>query len=319
MSARPVRSVGSDVDGRDAGAQAADPTDLASVGSRVGTGSPLAMRRRAWIALSASALLAVLLGATRSAPAGETVLPRSSVGEDPAWLGQLPEPVLPLPKPALRASRSPSLLVEEPRAVTARGEEVAAEGAAPGPERPLAVRDPEPRPPPTATAPAEPALRLEGSPEVPVAGRLARIEGTRQDVEVPPEGSARQAPPEVAAASGEPLAPSPEVVATASASVSTAPLASPADRAPSYRWHVQLLAGRSRPRVESDRDLFRRRYASMLEGLVLQISRPSFGDARDDFFRLRALEWTSWSEAAAWCRRLRARGHACMVARVVIH
>ncbi|MFD2113697.1 SPOR domain-containing protein [Thiorhodococcus fuscus] len=89
-----------------------------------------------------------------------------------------------------------------------------------------------------------------------------------------------------------------------------------AETPPRYRWHVQLLAGRSLEKVEIDRALFIRHYGAMLKGLTLTISQSSYGDARDAFHRLRAEEWTDEAEARRWCAQLRAQGHQCLVTRV---
>ncbi|MFD2113963.1 hypothetical protein [Thiorhodococcus fuscus] len=83
-----------------------------------------------------------------------------------------------------------------------------------------------------------------------------------------------------------------------------------------YRWQVQLLAGRSLAMVEEDRRIFIGRYSDMLAGLTLRVSRSNYGDSRDEFFRLRVLDWSEEAKARDWCAKLRVRGHDCFVARV---
>ncbi|NEX21013.1 hypothetical protein G3480_11935 [Thiorhodococcus mannitoliphagus] len=268
-----------------------------------------------------SAAFLVLVGAlivTSDSAKGEwdASLSKPSLGDDPAWLEQLPEVVLPLPKllPQERPMRAAPGLAEPDLAEPDLAEEDMqgdeATSAMAGAEDSSAVQVPESLSEPDAPALGE-ALPLEES--APVG--LVSAKALPAEVDSPPEDSIA---PEELAVPIEPLAPSPEVVEVAAAKTPAVPTGSePIAGALDYRWQVQLLAGRSRSRVESDRDLFARRYASMLEGLTLEISRPSFGDARDDFFRLRALDWASQSEAVAWCERLRARGHECMVTRVI--
>ena len=89
------------------------------------------------------------------------------------------------------------------------------------------------------------------------------------------------------------------------------------DPPPRYRWQVQLLAGRSLERVQRDSQKFLGKYAADLGDKQLIISQSDFGDARDGFYRLRALEWDSKAEAAAWCERLRRRGQSCFAVRVI--
>ncbi|NEX18247.1 MAG: hypothetical protein C1943_16965 [Halochromatium sp.] len=89
------------------------------------------------------------------------------------------------------------------------------------------------------------------------------------------------------------------------------------DPPPRYRWQVQLLAGRSLERVQQDSQKFLAEYAADLGDKKLIISQSGFGDARDAFYRLRALEWGSKAEAAAWCDRLRRRGQSCFAVRVI--
>jgi len=84
-----------------------------------------------------------------------------------------------------------------------------------------------------------------------------------------------------------------------------------------YGWQVQLLAGRSLVMVEEDRRIFIGRYSDMLAGLTLRISRSNYGDSRDEFFRLRVLEWSEEVMARDWCAKLKVRGHDCFVARVI--
>jgi len=84
-----------------------------------------------------------------------------------------------------------------------------------------------------------------------------------------------------------------------------------------YRWHVQLLAGRSLERVKEDQRLFIHYYGDLLQGLNLTISQSRYGDARDEFYRLRAVEWANRQAAINWCDQLQARGHQCLVTRIV--
>ena len=89
-----------------------------------------------------------------------------------------------------------------------------------------------------------------------------------------------------------------------------------ASTAEAHRWQVQLLAGRSLNKVEQDRDDLLRLHGRLLEGVTLTISQSRFGDERDAYYRLRALEWTHEQEAMQWCARLRAAGARCYVTRV---
>lgn len=84
----------------------------------------------------------------------------------------------------------------------------------------------------------------------------------------------------------------------------------------SYRWEAQVLAGRSLARVKEDRHLIIERYSNMLDGLSLAISQSDYGDARDEFYRLRVVDWDDPAKANRWCEQLRARGQACLVVRV---
>ncbi len=108
----------------------------------------------------------------------------------------------------------------------------------------------------------------------------------------------------------------PEAGATSAAASAATPPPANLLASPDYHWNAQLLAGRSLDKVEEDRRILVKRYASILEGLTLTITQSHFGDTRDEFYRLRVLEWTSKQDADHWCARLRSDGNQCLVIRV---
>ena len=205
-------------------------------------------------------------------------LPRSDAARDPVWVERLPPVTLPLPRL--------SAMVDG-----------AAQPPAPGSAVPVSGVDQ------AAAAAVGPGSRtVSTAATVEVAEDSSRVEVLE-----------RQA----IAASGEDAgARAPAVPAPAAAVVPVTPVRAVPPSAPGYRWQVQLLAGRSLDKVRADWRIFVQRQRAMLEGLTLTISQSRFGDARDDFYRLRVLDWTDKTAADRWCARLRAAGGQCFVTRV---
>ncbi|WP_295586136.1 hypothetical protein [uncultured Lamprocystis sp.] len=217
---------------------------------------------------------------------------KPDVGDDPRWLRQLPAVVLPLPKPAeLAARRAHASQRERDAAAEARGE--IAQAPAPG------ISDPRVRE----------AAETERSPERSTATADAVVDAPAGDE--PTEDAARSEVLE-ARVIGPPA--TRQVTDPASIPGAAATEAS----SPRYRWHVQLLAGRSLVKVKEDSRDFESRYEAMLQGRTLTINQSRYGDARDEFYRLRVLDWTTPQPARVWCVQLRASGHQCLVTRVTV-
>jgi chromosome partitioning protein len=85
---------------------------------------------------------------------------------------------------------------------------------------------------------------------------------------------------------------------------------------PQYRWQAQILAGRSLDRVKEDSQKVMREFSSQLQDLTLVIMQTRYGDARDEFYRLRVLDFPTLQAATAWCAEIRTRGRDCLVTRV---
>jgi chromosome partitioning protein len=85
---------------------------------------------------------------------------------------------------------------------------------------------------------------------------------------------------------------------------------------PHYRWQAQLLAGRSLDRIKEDSQKFLMEFSSQLQELTLVIIQTRYGDARDEIYRLRVLDFPSFQDATAWCAEIRTRGRDCLVTRV---
>jgi cellulose biosynthesis protein BcsQ len=85
---------------------------------------------------------------------------------------------------------------------------------------------------------------------------------------------------------------------------------------PQYRWQAQLLAGRSLDRVKEDSQKFLLEFSSQLQDLTLVIIQTRYGDARDEVYRLRVLDFPTSQAATAWCAEIRTRGRDCLVTRV---
>lgn len=217
----------------------------------------------------------------------ESGLPHPTPSEDPRWLDLLPPLTLPLEKPAERAAATVRPAVSDARVPDAT--------------------------PPAIAAPAlaEPAPWLVETPQAPSATSMSS--GVDDAVSMPetPEETEDAALIDV---------------------IETLPIAQTADNpeppveaeqadelteTSGYRWHVQLLAGRSLERVKEDQRLFVHRYGDLLQGLTLTISQSRYGDARDEFYRLRAIEWANRQAAFDWCNQLRTRGHQCLVTRIL--
>lgn len=260
------------------------------------------MRPRDWLL---PLMLASQLSLAASVTGGGASLPlaKPSPGDDPRWLRQLPDPVLPLPK--LRASPDLSRAeVGTPAAQAAAG--IPVEGTSP--RSSSAAAEPPIRP----TRATEPSLDER---PVPIAEQADAVASAPPLVENPPLIGATGLGSEMAPDTERPgsVTPPPETRAPSMSGAAPPEKARP----PRYRWHVQLLAGRALDKVEEDGRVFVNRYSDLLEGLTLAISRSSYGDARDEFYRLRAKEWTTREEAAQWCARLQVRGgHACLVTRI---
>ena len=234
--------------------------------------------------------LIVALTLWLSAPmavAAEPELTRPRPPEDPRWLDLLPPLTLPLEKPAARAAGT----------VAPAGTDVWVPDA-----------------PPATTLPAlaEPAPWLVEIPQIPLATSLgpdmddaAAMAGIPEETEDAALIDVIETLP-IAQAADAPETP-----------VVTEPSADESIETSGYRWHVQLLAGRSLERVKEDQRLFVHRYGDLLQGLTLTISQSRYGDARDEFYRLRAIEWANRQAAVAWCDQLRSHGHQCLVTRIL--
>jgi len=166
---------------------------------------------------------------------------------------------------------------------------------------------------PVAETPAEPAVESEPDAQASTIAEAVTPPGTTEIEDVAVPAPAPRTAPEVAAQAvpTEPVPPEEQ----SGPGAETGP-ESAAEPTPEYRWHVQLLAGRSLEKVEIDRERFIQHYGTMLTGRTLTISQSSYGDARDEFHRLRAVEWIDEAEARRWCAQLRAQGHQCLVTRV---
>lgn len=233
--------------------------------------------RQVWPLLATGILVWSTLLADTAAP---IQLPRSDAARDPLWVARLPPVILPLPRQSATvdwAAQSPA----PESAVPVSGVDQAVPAAA----------DPGARP-----------VSIAATQEVPEdSSRVEVLE--RQAIGASGEDAGTTAT----------AVPSPATVSAAPPAATVVP-ATPA--ASSYRWQVQLLAGRSLDRVREDWHLFVDRYRARLEGLTLTISQSHVGDARDDFYRLRVLDWIDKAEADRWCARLRADGGQCFVTRV---
>lgn len=245
-------------------------------------------------------MLAVGILVCSAAPAdtGTThQLPCPDAVRDPVWIARLPPVTLPLPRLSAMAGEG-------------AGPDLPA-GPAPASAAPVADVEP---PAPVAVGPgATPvatAVTEEGAED---SSRVAILE--RQTIGAPGADAGNGATPVTA-----PDAVARPALVTAVPSPATLVPAAPARAAPppvaSYRWQVQLLAGRSLDRVREDWRIFVNRHRSMLEGLTITISQSYFGDVRDEFYRLRVLDWTDKAAADRWCARLRAAGGQCFVTRV---
>ncbi|EGV33180.1 Sporulation domain-containing protein [Thiorhodococcus drewsii AZ1] len=166
---------------------------------------------------------------------------------------------------------------------------------------------------PVAETPAEPAVESEPDAQASIIAEAVTPPETTEIENVAVPAPAPQTAPEIAAQAmpTEPMPPEEQNGPGAETGPESA-----AEPTPEYRWHVQLLAGRSLEKVEIDREHFIRHYGTMLKGRTLTISQSSYGDARDEFHRLRAVEWIDEAEARRWCAQLRAQGHQCLVTRV---
>ena len=284
--------------------------------------------------------------ATPIAPVGMTIDPVAEAAAPktaPPATEPEPAPLVPDPAPA-----SPSPSASDPAAVAAAAPEPAPLAPDPTPaspapsEQPQVAATPETHEPPAAIDPSAAAdpdesLESEAASSIEVIDSLV-FAGTAPEVASAAATEARIDPdasdPNAGASDPTPAIPSPTAAArhTSSGSSTAAiasDLASPGTDvsntsatpnqaeglASRYRWHVQILAGRSLELVKRDRDRFALRQARLLEGLTLTISR-SKNTRRGGFYRLRATEWTSRQAAMDWCARLSARGQDCLVIRV---
>jgi hypothetical protein len=237
-----------------------------------------ASRARCGIGLAVA--LSILLSSVSVVPAAEDLdtLPRPESTADPRWLGLLPPLTLPLDKPTERAARlSNTRPLPDDARTTDAGETVA---------EPL-----------EETPPPQPAPDMAMSADVP---ETATGEETEDAAMIDVIETLPIAPP-----------------APDSLSTRTAPETETPDESSRYRWHVQLLAGRSLERVKEDQRLFVHRHGDLIQGLSLTISQSRYGDARDEFYRLRVLEWPARQPAVDWCKRLLERGHRCLVTRII--
>ena len=237
-------------------------------------------------------LLSLLLAAAPVNGAGwHPKLPQNSDEvRDSNWLNELPEVVLPLPKPTTLATPSPAAA---PQPV------VTPPPAAP---QPVVALPPVPPPPITAPSSEPPSIAQQPEPEavsppLPVVSppELAAVVEIEEVEVIDPEGI------EPGGCAGENAIIRPEC-------------------RPRYYWQMQLLAGRSLQKVRDDRDTFVRRHGDLLEGLALVIvQRPEPTPNRPGgLYRLRAKSMDNATDAHLWCVRLKLRGEQCLVVRSML-
>ncbi|MBK1717828.1 SPOR domain-containing protein [Thiocystis violacea] len=277
-----------------------------------GSGKPFGRRRTApagaryrWAVFMLAWLLAAILQAGTFEP-----IPRatSQPSQDPRWLEPLPRLALPLP----RLTAPPT----SPRPTETPPE--SAPASLPPLETPT-ERTAMDEPATPAISPISDVSPEETSEDAAMIEVLERQVIGSKTAGVTRNMRGNQAPHDPADDPGQPATiepepePEPEAPGPVVESTSARPEAIDSAR---HRWHVQLLAGRSLDRVKQDRDRLVQRHGTLLDGLTLTISQSRFGDARDEFYRLRVQEWTSDQEARHWCARLRAAGGQCLVTRV---
>jgi hypothetical protein len=234
--------------------------------------------------------LVSIVAAADQGPLSPIPLIKPDVSDDPHWVRQLPPVILPLPKPAELTTPLAHPSPREGGAAAAGGELAQAPG----------IGDPR----------AGDATRTEHPPK-------------RSTADAATDAPAGAEPTEDAAMSevletqiiGPPTA---GLVTDPVSSLAIPGIATPEVTSPRYRWHVQLLAGRSLAKVEADSRAFASRYATLLQGHTLAIDPSRSRDGRDVFYRLRVLEWTTPEPARVWCEQLRASGHQCLVTRVTV-
>ncbi len=221
------------------------------------------------------------------------VLPRSPINVDSRWLNQLPPLILPLPKPRISVIQAPHSATKTELSSAAKqpiiplNSAFASELLAADWPPPILENDPLNN---TNNEPSEAAEMinvLETTTIDPRRSELTSAQSVKQSTELP---QWNEPPP-------------------------SSSLSSMSSR---YRWHVQLLAGRALERVKIDQRTFLQRYGFLLQGLTLTISQSRYGDVRDEFYRLRAIEWSNKAEAVEWCHQLRTNGHQCFVTRITL-
>ncbi|MBB1126436.1 SPOR domain-containing protein [Thiospirillum jenense] len=226
------------------------------------------------------AVLVIATGIHSAPPPTILPLPHPSINPDPRWVNQLPSLILPLPKPAAHSIQIAPLSIRQ----------------AP----PSELLKPESNQPITPLNPAFasellaadwPPLLLENDP----------LDNNSNE----PNEAAEMIKVLETTAIGRPRS-----------QLAPTHLLSPIRSR--YRWHVQLLAGRSLERVKVDQRTFVQRYGFLLQGLTLTISQSRYGDVRDEFYRLRAIEWSNKASAVDWCHQLRTNGHQCFVTRITL-
>ncbi len=128
-----------------------------------------------------------------------------------------------------------------------------------------------------------------------------------KDTEVPDIEEEETAPP------GSPCAPGSNLMVLAAAQGGCTAL---------FRWQVQILAGRSLPKMKENQDKFSRQHSNLLKGLELIIKKMEHNDEPLLPYRLRVLPLADGKAAREWCQQLKARpkktktpGADCLVIR----
>gem|GEM_PF-3420472 len=258
-------------------------------------------------------LLSLLLAAAPVNGAGwHPKLPQNSDEvRDSNWLNELPEVVLPLPKPATLATPSPAAA---PQPVVTPPPAAPQPVVAPSPAAPQPVVALPPVPPPVTPPPVPPPITAPSS-EPPSIAQQPEPEpeaiSPPQPVVSPPELAAVVEIEEVEVIDPEGIEPG----GCAGENAIIRP-----ECRPRYYWQMQLLAGRSLQKVRDDRDTFVRRHGDLLEGLALVIvQRPEPTPNRPGgLYRLRAKSMDNATDARLWCVRLKLRGEQCLVVRSML-
>ncbi|MEI6413772.1 MAG: hypothetical protein WCP34_05840 [Pseudomonadota bacterium] len=192
----------------------------------------------------------------------------------------------------------------------------------PAPTAQLPKLDSHPHVPPTQVKP--PSLLVETPPaplptvevQVPkppeptpimVESLAPTLPAVPKDTEVPDIEEEETAPP------GSPCAPGSNLMAMAAAQGGCTAF---------FRWQVQILAGRSLPKMKENQQKFSRQYSNLLKGLELIIKKMEDNDEPLLPYRLRVLPLADGKAAREWCQQLKAHqkkpktpGADCLVIR----